>query len=85
MIVPPATLGILGGGQLGRYFVLAARTMGDRTMVLEPDPGAPAGAIAAKSRGMRPQSPYAMIACTTPTDASLRTGRAGLGSLTEPS
>ncbi|MFT3851184.1 MAG: 5-(carboxyamino)imidazole ribonucleotide synthase [Ilumatobacteraceae bacterium] len=46
MIVPPATLGILGGGQLGRYFVLAARTMGYRTMVLEPDPGAPAGAVA---------------------------------------
>ena len=46
MIVPPATLGILGGGQLGRYFVLAARTMGYRTIVLEPDPGSPAGAVA---------------------------------------
>ena len=46
MIVPPATLGILGGGQLGRYFVVAARTMGYRTMVLEPDPDAPAGALA---------------------------------------
>jgi 5-(carboxyamino)imidazole ribonucleotide synthase len=46
VIVPPATLGILGGGQLGRYFVIAARTMGYRTMVLEPDPGAPAGALA---------------------------------------
>ena len=46
MIVPPATLGILGGGQLGRYFVVAARTMGYRTMVLEPDRGSPAGALA---------------------------------------
>ncbi len=46
MIVPPATLGILGGGQLGRYFVLAARTMGYRTIVLEPDDGSPAGAVA---------------------------------------
>ncbi|MCU1359295.1 MAG: purK, partial [Ilumatobacteraceae bacterium] len=45
-IVPPATLGILGGGQLGRYFVVAARTMGYRTMVLEPDPLSPAGAVA---------------------------------------
>jgi 5-(carboxyamino)imidazole ribonucleotide synthase len=45
-IVPPATLGILGGGQLGRYFVIAARTMGYRTMVLEPDPHAPAAAVA---------------------------------------
>lgn len=45
-IVPPATLGILGGGQLGRYFVMAARTMGYRTIVLEPDEHAPAGAVA---------------------------------------
>ncbi len=46
MITPPATLGILGGGQLGRYFVVAARTMGYRTIVLEPDPLAPAGQVA---------------------------------------
>ena len=45
-ITPPATLGILGGGQLGRYFVMAARTMGFRTIVLDPDPQAPAGAVA---------------------------------------
>jgi 5-(carboxyamino)imidazole ribonucleotide synthase len=43
MITPPATVGVLGGGQLGRYFVVAARTMGYRTIVLEPDPHAPAG------------------------------------------
>ena len=46
MITPPATLGILGGGQLGRYFVMAARTMGYSTIVLEPDPHAPAGRVA---------------------------------------
>ena len=46
MIVPPATLGIVGGGQLGRYFVMAARTMGYRTIVLEPDVASPAGAVA---------------------------------------
>ena len=46
MITPPATLGILGGGQLGRYFVIAARTMGYGTIVLEPDPEAPAGKVA---------------------------------------
>jgi 5-(carboxyamino)imidazole ribonucleotide synthase len=46
MIRPPATLGVLGGGQLGRYFVVAARTMGYRTIVLEPDPDSPAGKIA---------------------------------------
>jgi 5-(carboxyamino)imidazole ribonucleotide synthase len=46
MIVPPACVGMLGGGQLGRYAVMAARTMGYRTVVLEPDPAAPAGALA---------------------------------------
>jgi 5-(carboxyamino)imidazole ribonucleotide synthase len=46
MITPPATLGVLGGGQLGRYFVMAARTMGYQTVVLEPDPHAPAGKVA---------------------------------------
>ena len=46
MILPPATLGILGGGQLGRMFAVAARTMGYRVMVLDPDPESPAGALA---------------------------------------
>jgi 5-(carboxyamino)imidazole ribonucleotide synthase len=45
-ILPPSTIGMLGGGQLGRYAVIAARVMGYRTMVLEPDPQAPAGAVA---------------------------------------
>jgi len=45
-ITPPAMLGVLGGGQLGRYFVMAARTMGYRTTVVEPDPDAPAGKVA---------------------------------------
>ena len=46
MILPGATLGVLGGGQLGRMFCVAARTMGYRTVVLDPDPGSPAGHIA---------------------------------------
>lgn len=45
-ILPGATLGILGGGQLGRMFTLAARTMGYRAMVLDPDPQSPAGQMA---------------------------------------
>lgn len=45
-ILPPATLGILGGGQLGRYAVMAATAMGYRTVVLDPDPSAPAGLLA---------------------------------------
>ncbi len=46
MIVPPATIGVLGGGQLGRYTVGAARLSGYRTVVLDPDPAAPAGRVA---------------------------------------
>ena len=46
IVLPPATIGVLGGGQLGRYAVLAATTMGYRTMVLDPDPSAPAGVVA---------------------------------------
>jgi 5-(carboxyamino)imidazole ribonucleotide synthase len=37
-ILPGATIGILGGGQLGRMTALAARTMGYRVHVLDPDP-----------------------------------------------
>lgn len=43
MILPGATLGMLGGGQLGRMFTLRARAMGYRVMVLDPDPDSPAG------------------------------------------
>ena len=39
----PATLGVLGGGQLGRMFVHAAQTLGYATVVLDPDPACPAG------------------------------------------
>ena len=45
-ILPGATLGILGGGQLGRMFTLAARTMGYKVMVLDPDAASPAGQMA---------------------------------------
>ena len=46
MIFPDAMLGMLGGGQLGRMFTLAAHSMGYRVTVLDPDPRSPAGAIA---------------------------------------
>jgi 5-(carboxyamino)imidazole ribonucleotide synthase len=45
-ILPGSTLGVLGGGQLGRMFCVAARTMGYRTVVLDPDPLCGAGMIA---------------------------------------
>jgi 5-(carboxyamino)imidazole ribonucleotide synthase len=46
MILPGATLGLLGGGQLGRMFTARARTMGYEVVVLDPDPQSPAGGIA---------------------------------------
>ncbi|WP_137895264.1 5-(carboxyamino)imidazole ribonucleotide synthase [Ramlibacter sp. 2FC] len=42
----PATLGVMGGGQLGRMFVHAAQAMGYFTAVLDPDPNSPAGLAA---------------------------------------
>src|SRR3569832_1959582 len=42
-ILPGATLGVMGGGQLGRMFVHAAQRMGYFTAVLDPDTDSPAG------------------------------------------
>ena len=42
----PVTLGVMGGGQLGRMFVQAAQSMGYFTAVLDPDPTSPAGLVA---------------------------------------
>ena len=41
----PLTLGVMGGGQLGRMFVEAAQSLGFATAVLDPDPHSPAGLI----------------------------------------
>ncbi|NQY27718.1 MAG: 5-(carboxyamino)imidazole ribonucleotide synthase [Piscirickettsiaceae bacterium] len=46
MILPGATLGMLGGGQLGRMFTTAAQIMGYKVVVLDPDTNSPAGIIA---------------------------------------
>lgn len=46
VILPPAMLGMLGGGQLGRFFVIAAHEMGYKVTVLDPDANSPAGRIA---------------------------------------
>ncbi|MDP3761317.1 MAG: 5-(carboxyamino)imidazole ribonucleotide synthase [Ramlibacter sp.] len=45
VILPGATLGVMGGGQLGRMFVHAAQRMGYFTAVLDPDPASPAGLV----------------------------------------
>ncbi len=45
-ILPGSTIGVLGGGQLGRMLCTAARSMGYRMVVFDPDPDSPAGRIA---------------------------------------
>jgi 5-(carboxyamino)imidazole ribonucleotide synthase len=46
MILPGATIGMIGGGQLGRMFVIAAKYLGYKVIVLEPDEHSPAGQVA---------------------------------------
>lgn len=46
MILPGATLGVLGGGQLGRMFAYAARVLGYHVIVLDPDLHSPAAQFA---------------------------------------
>ena len=41
-ILPGSTIGILGGGQLGRMLAMAARSFGYRVQVMDPDPSCPA-------------------------------------------
>jgi 5-(carboxyamino)imidazole ribonucleotide synthase len=45
VIAPGSTIGLLGGGQLGRMFGIAARRMGYRVHTFEPAPDSPAGQI----------------------------------------
>ncbi|MGV6846859.1 MAG: 5-(carboxyamino)imidazole ribonucleotide synthase [Marinibacterium sp.] len=45
-LAPGATIGILGGGQLGRMLAMAAARLGFRCHVFDPAPDAPAGQVA---------------------------------------
>ncbi len=60
MILPGATVGVLGGGQLGRMFTLQAHTMGYRVVVLDPDSQSPAGAVADRHIQARYDDPQAL-------------------------
>lgn len=46
VLTPNSTIGIIGGGQLGRMLAMAAAQLGYRTVILEPDPYAPAAQVA---------------------------------------
>jgi 5-(carboxyamino)imidazole ribonucleotide synthase len=44
-ILPGSTIGIMGGGQLGRMMAMAARSLGYRILVMDPDPACPAAPV----------------------------------------
>lgn len=44
-LLPPSTIGIIGGGQLGRFMAIAAKNMGYRVAVLDPTPNSPCGQV----------------------------------------
>lgn len=46
VILPGQTIGIIGGGQLGRMMALAAKAQGFRIAVLDPEPDSPCGQVA---------------------------------------
>lgn len=66
---PGSTLGVLGGGQLGRMFVHAAQAMGYRTAVLDPDPYSPAGLISHHHAQYDYQDPEGLAALARWCDA----------------
>ena len=60
LILPPATLGLLGGGQLGRFFIAAAQEIGYKVIVLDPDADCPAGRMADRHLGAAYDDPAAL-------------------------
>jgi 5-(carboxyamino)imidazole ribonucleotide synthase len=59
-IAPGAWLGLLGGGQLGRMFCMAAQSLGYRVVVLDPGAHSPAGSVADRHLRADYQDPSAL-------------------------
>ncbi len=68
MIAPGATIGILGGGQLGRMLALAAAPLGYRCHIYEPEPNAPAGDVSARLTTAYYSDEIALAAFATEVD-----------------
>jgi 5-(carboxyamino)imidazole ribonucleotide synthase len=60
MIAPGAWLGLLGGGQLGRMFCMAAQSLGYKVVVLDPGSASPAGSVADRHIRADYQDPIAL-------------------------
>ena len=54
VIQPGSTIGMVGGGQLGRMFAVAASAMGFRVIILCEDPEAPAAQVVPARHWERP-------------------------------
>ena len=84
-ILPGATIGILGGGQLGRMTAMAARSMGYDVHVLDPDPDCSARPLASRRdhralrRRRRGRRPRARLRGRDARDRADRAGRDGGG------
>jgi len=61
MITPGKTIGVLGGGQLGRMLAQAAQTLGYRVHVYEPQSHCPAGAVANREINASYEHEHALI------------------------
>ena len=62
MIAPGATIGILGGGQLGRMLAIAAAPLGYRCHIYSPEPVGPAAQVSAAETMARYDDPAALDA-----------------------
>lgn len=67
-LAPGATIGILGGGQLGRMLALAAARLGLKTCVLEPGAGCPAAQVATRHIDAAYDDPAALAAFAEASD-----------------
>ena len=65
---PGSTVGIIGGGQLGRMLAMAAARLGYRTVVLEPQPDCPAAQVANRQIEAAYDDPAALAALAEISD-----------------
>jgi len=71
-ILPGATIGVLGGGQLGRMFAMAARRMGYRVHTLAPDDDTPTGQIQVAEMKKNDFLGEIAILCDVPRTATIK-------------
>lgn len=67
-LAPGATIGIIGGGQLGRMLAAAAARLGYKTVILDPQPGCPAAQLASSQIVGAYDDPTALAALADSAD-----------------